>query len=213
MQLFTSGLAPRHFPFHQVSYGVHGERHFDEIRLNQTTTDTELMLAVSAGDQAALGEVYRRYSTAMHAIGRNFRLPNEDLGDVVHDVFLELWQKAHEFDPERGGLLTWLAVRLRSRCIDRIRKGQRRSELLRLNPDAMRPRDITPPGAATVQRNRLRQAVQDLDDELREVTKLAYFDGSSTSEIATQLDIPQGTVKSRIRRAREILYAAMTDTL
>lgn len=170
-------------------------------------------MAIAAGDRDALGEVYRRYTTAMHAVGRNFRLRNEELGDVVHDVFLELWQKAHEFDPERGTLLTWLAVRLRSRCIDRIRKEDRRSDLLSQNPDTMIPRTMTPPGTSTVQRNRLRQAVQDLDDDLREVTKLAYYDGVSTSEIATHLNLPQGTVKSRMRRAREILYVAMTDAL
>lgn len=213
MELYAARLGPRHFPLHQVSYRRRRARAFHGNRLNHTKTDVELMRAICAGDQSSLGEVYGRYATALHAVGRNFRLSNEELSDVVHDVFLEVWQKAHEFDPERGSLLTWLAVRLRSRCIDRIRKENRRSDLLKLNPDAIRPRDVTPPGPATVQRSRLRQAVHDLDDDLREVTKLAYFDGVSTSEIATHLDIPHGTVKSRIRRAREILYIAMTEAL
>ena len=185
---------------------------FAENRVTEQKTDVELTFAVAAGDQSALGELYTRHCAAMAALGRQFKLHGDALSDIVHDVFMELWQKAGDFAPEKGELRTWLAVRLRSRCIDRIRRESRRSELEEENAELLRPRAPTPPGTDTIQRNRLRRAVLALDAELREVTQRAYFDGSTTSEIAESLNIPHGTVKSRIRRAREVLFIAMTET-
>ena len=175
-----------------------------------TITDVQLMTAIAGGDSSALGELYGRYAAAVMALGRKFNLGDDTLADVVHDVFLEVWERAADFDPQRGTVLAWIAVRLRSRCLDRKRTSSRRAELLEQHGERLRPRTPTPPGAAAIERTRLREAVARLDEDLREVTTLAYFDGASTSEIAATLQIAQGTVKSRMRRAREQLYQAMT---
>lgn len=181
-----------------------------EVCVTEERTDSELMLAISGGDRDALGELYGRHASTVTALARKFRLGDAAVDDVVHEVFMWVWERASEFDPARGSLVSWLAVRLRSRCIDDIRKQSRRAELLAENADSLRPRTPTPPGTEAVERNRLRQAVAELEDDLREVTQLAYFDGVSTREIAEQLEIAQGTVKSRMRRAREALHVALT---
>ena len=180
-----------------------------EPLLTETRDDQELMLAVCGGDQHALGALYGKYGVAVKALGRRFRLPEAELDDVVQELFLEAWEKASEFDPRRGAVLTWLAVRLRSRCIDSLRKTARRGELLEANAAALRPREATPQELAA-ERTRLRDAVLGLDEDLRKVTQLAYFEGASTLEISEQLGLAHGTVKSRMRRAREVLYVALT---
>lgn len=192
------------FPAHPCHLG-----HSPESFVTTLRSDNEIMLAISAGDRDALGELYERYAAAISAFGLRF-VAEDALHDIVHDVFLEAWEKACDYDPIRGTVLTWLAVRLRSRCIDRVRKANRRSELLAEHADVLRPRQMTPPGTAIVERSRLRTAVSELDDDLRDVTQLAYFEGASTAEIAKRLDLAQGTVKSRMRRARRSLYVAMT---
>lgn len=169
------------------------------------------MFAIAGGDRDALGVLYDRHASAVTSVAARFGMSREAREDLVQDVFLQLWEKAADYDPERGTVLTWLVVRIRSRCLDRLRKSKRRAELLAENQDAsLRPRELTPPGTRAVERSRLRTAVDDLDDELRQVTRMAYFDGLSTRSIAAELDIPRGTVKSRMRRAREALHAVLT---
>ncbi|MEZ4461820.1 MAG: sigma-70 family RNA polymerase sigma factor [bacterium] len=213
MPLYAHNFAPRHILAGRVTCQEQTRMgRIAEIRVTEEKTDAELIQAVAAGDRAALGQLYSRHAAATAALGRQFKLGGDALSDVVHDVFMELWQKAGDFDPARGELRTWLAVRLRSRCIDRIRRESRRAALEEQHGDFLRPRVPTPPGTDVVQRNRLRAAVMALDHELREVTQRAYFDGATTFEISQSLNIPHGTGKFRIRRAREVLFIAMTES-
>lgn len=114
--------------------------------------------------------------------------------DLLHDVLLEAWRAAKDFDPKRGRVRTWLAIRMRSRALD-LQKSARVSRNagdagLEVIEDE---REQGSPDHA-----RIRSAVAALGAEHRSVVGLAYFEGLSCSEIASKIDIPIGTVKSRL---------------
>jgi len=168
-------------------------------------TDADLVLAIAGGDREALGALYDRLGPSLASAASRFGLASDVREDILHDLFLEVWSHAYEYDPERGNVLTWLVVRLRSRCLDHLRRRNLHAHLVTRNQERLRPRDPTPPGTAAVERSRLRSAVAQLDDDLRQVIWMAYFEGASTRDIAEALEIPRGTVKSRLSRARAAL--------
>lgn len=172
---------------------------------NAPADDIELVVAIAQGDPEALGLLYERYARYMFAIA--FRIVGErrDAEDLLHDVLLEAWRTANQFDPKRGNVKTWLAIRMRSRALDLMkspRKGRDAGD-----SSLARQRDNREP--CSVQHIRVRAALRGLSAEQRLVLNLAYFAGMSCSEIATKLSIPVGTVKSRLaaglRRMRERL--------
>ncbi len=121
-----------------------------------------------------------------------------DAEDLLHDVFLEVWQKAKDFDADRGTVRTWLLLRVRSRAIDRIRMltTARNHAMIKSDPE---PTGDEPSQAA--ERNLTRQALTGLSEIQRTVVELSYFEGLSCREIAERCRIPVGTVKSRLAAA------------
>ena len=167
--------------------------------------DAVLVAAMAAGDRAALATLYRRYGGLMLSIAMRIVGERNQAEDLLHDVFLEAWRSAKDFDPQRGSVRTWLAIRVRSRSLD-VRKSARVSRnagdtgLDALSSNAPLP---------SPDHERVRAALASLSSEQRRVVELAYFEGLSCSEIAARLSVPIGTVKSRLaaglRRLREAL--------
>ena len=83
--------------------------------------DQSLMAAAAVGDESALGELYDRHAGAMLGVALRILKLRQDAEDLVHDVFVEAWQKAADFDAGRGSVRSWLLVRVRSRGVDRLR--------------------------------------------------------------------------------------------
>lgn len=171
-------------------------------------TDAELMRMVAAGDSSALGALYDRHVRLLTVVGRRFDLPQSTVDDLIHELFLRVWRRPERFDEDRGTALSWLTLQMRSRCLDLLRRDSRRAELLEEGADLLKPsRPADPPTMKL--RKEVRQLVEQLDPDLREVILRAYFEGESTAEIAEMLGIPRGTVKSRMRRARESLRTSL----
>jgi RNA polymerase sigma-70 factor (ECF subfamily) len=170
--------------------------------------DVSLMAALAAGDRQALGQLYDRQGPLLLALGLRILGDRAVAEDVLHDVFLEAWHHAREFDPTRGTVRAWLVTRMRSRCLDRRTAATRQQ---RLAEDAARQQEATasPDEAAPVDGARVRTQLGTLSPDLAAVLELAYFDGFSSSEIARRLQIPIGTVKSRMARALESLRQAL----
>ena len=164
---------------------------------------------MAGGDRDALGALYDRYAASVAGVARRFGLNDAEVEDLLHDVFLEIWGAAGEFDPAKGSVLTWLMVRVRSRALDRVRKATRRLGLLQESGESLHPEPVAPSPDTSAEHNQLRELVAQLDDDLRTVIDLAYFAGQSTAAMATKLEIPPGTVKSRLRRAREAIASLL----
>jgi RNA polymerase sigma-70 factor (ECF subfamily) len=169
--------------------------------------DARLVTAVVRGDRTALAGLYDRHSPILLALGMRILADRAMAEDVLHDVFLEAWHHAAEFDAGRGTVRAWLITRMRSRCLDRRGKVVRGARLA----EAAARESSVPPGEAIAgaDRDRLRRGVAGLAPELTAVIDLAYFDGLSASEIAERLGLPVGTVKSRLARAIATLRAQL----
>jgi RNA polymerase sigma-70 factor, ECF subfamily len=168
--------------------------------------DGALVVAMARGDRDALAALYARHSGLLLGIALRIVRERREAEDLLHDVFLEAWRAAGSFDPKRGRVRTWLAVRMRSRAID-VQKSARVSRAagdaaLGALPD---DRERTSPDHA-----RVREALGALGPDHRAVLELAYFEGLSCSEIATRLATPIGTVKSRMAAGMARLRATMT---
>lgn len=167
---------------------------------SEVIVDDALIVQVARGDRAALGDLYDRHVGVMAALATRILGDAREAEDLVHDVFVEAWQRAGDFDPSRGSVRTWLLVRVRSRCLDRKRSPAVRRRQAMPAEDALgaATRDH---GEASVDGKRLRGALEALSPDQRGVLVLAYFEGLSSTEIAERLDIPIGTVKSRVSAA------------
>jgi RNA polymerase sigma-70 factor (ECF subfamily) len=173
--------------------------------------DAAVIAQVATGSQSALAELYDRYGSLLLGVGVRMMGVRAEAEDVLHDVFVEVWKRAADFDPTRGTVRAWLALRMRSRCLDR-KKSPRLSRSVSFEETEL-DRRAAPPidPLARLERVRVRQALTTLSAEQRSVVDLAYFVGLSTIEIGEKLGIPQGTVKSRLFAAREKLSHALRD--
>ena len=122
---------------------------------------------------------------------------------LLHDVFLEVWQQAKQYDPQRGSVSTWLLLRLRSRAIDRLRTLvlARERALAKASAQTSEPVDASIDPSVASEHEMAKQAVAGLSEVQRTVVQLGYFEGLTCAEIATRCNIPIGTVKSRLAAA------------
>lgn len=166
-------------------------------------TDSSLLLAVAAGDQSALARLYDRNAGLLLAAALRVLRDRREAEDLLHDLFLEVWRCAGDFDPRRGNARSWLMLRARCRAVDR-RRSPRLSRMDSLDDGAWRPEPVAPVEVAELAPDaaRARDALQSLPDEQRLVVEMGVFDGLSSSEIAQALGVPIGTVKSRTAAAR-----------
>lgn len=170
--------------------------------------DLTVIREAARGEIKALAALYDRYAGLLLSMA-NRMLGNETVAeDLVQDVFMEAWRRAHAFDPARGSVRTWLLVRLRSRALDRLRSARARREVTVEEPRevalAAEDPELSPDRAL------VRQAMLQLPADQRLVIELSYFHGLSSSEIAEQMGSPIGTVKSRTAAALGKLRAAMS---
>lgn len=168
--------------------------------------DIELLRRIAHKDASAFHEFHRLHAGLLFATLSQVLNDQHDTEDVLQDVFVMLWQKAHLYEPRKGKPLTWLTTLARNRAIDRIRSRQRRSKLY---SDFEGESKFTQPEFAESaadsldqgERSKLvRNALYQLRPDQREAIHLAYFGGMSQADIARKLKQPIGTVKARIRR-------------
>lgn len=168
-----------------------------------------LLQQVQTGDETALFELHRRYVNLVYSVA--FRVLNDQMAaeEVTQDTFMRVWNKVDSYDPARGAFVTWLATIARRLAIDVFRQQERKPLLgavsMEDNPDLWN----------TVLRddhNDLRRTLQavmdDLPSDQRDVLQLTYFYGMTHSDIADYLQVPLGTVKTRIRLGMEKLRIA-----
>jgi RNA polymerase sigma-70 factor (ECF subfamily) len=158
--------------------------------------DSELIAQVARGQPLALGALYDRYGGLLLSVLMRVLRDGPEAEDVLHEVFLEVWQHAADFEPARGNVRSWLVMRTRSRGLDRLRAlGRIRTVGERLDAVGAQA-EAVPADALTV-----RCALSNLAPELRRLLELGYFQGMSSAEMAEHEGLALGTVKSRVARA------------
>lgn len=166
-------------------------------------SDAELVCALRAGQQAAFGILYDRYSKLVYSAALKFFNNTQEAEDVAQDVFVTLWHR-DSYNPDRGSLSSFLCLLTRSRAIDKLRSRGTSQKFLERWQQTVTPEspDLTPFEKATMGERQgfVRQAVAQLPDNQRRVLEMVYYTGLSQTEIAKQLNIPLGTVKTRSRQ-------------
>ena len=181
--------------------------------------DGVLLGRIQAGDESALAELYDSRGRLVYSVVLHIVRNEHDAEELTQEVFLRVWEKADSFDVKRGSPLAWIVTIARRLAIDRTRsKGHRaQKNTVELEPE-IRQDAGQPDPEGTHQQVILNMVVgkalarlKELNRDHREVIELAYYGGLSHAEIAEQISIPLGTVKSRLRAAishlREILGA------
>ncbi len=180
--------------------------------------DIELLKAVAQRDEAgetALGQLYDRYRLILFGVLIRILNNREEAEDVLQEVFLQVWRRAADFDANRGKPFTWLITLARSRGIDRLRALASRDRVVTTitgagaSEAAEEVSDAAMDAIRSEQRGVVNSALSQLPEEQKRPLMLAYFEGLTQSEIATQLGAPLGTVKTRMRsgmmKLRELL--------
>lgn len=166
----------------------------DDPDSDDAQVDARLVAAMAAGDRDALSQLYARHSSLLLGLAMRIVRDRREAEDLLHDVFLEAWRSAKDFDPKRGRVRTWLAIRMRSRALD-LQKSARVS---RNAGDSGLDVLVDERHGASPDHERVRRALAELGPDQRKVLELAYFEGLSCTEIAARISVPVGTVKSRI---------------
>lgn len=172
--------------------------------MNPRTTyrEGELVALLRKRDEKAFGYLYDNYSGALYGIINSIIPDRETANDTLQDVFLNIWKKIDSYDSQKGRLFTWMLNVARNAAIDKIRsKGYQES--LKNQPI---PENVDTGISAAVAGPRvddvgLKKVLGRLKTEQRVLIDLSYFQGFTHEEIARALDIPLGTVKTRIRSA------------
>jgi RNA polymerase sigma-70 factor (ECF subfamily) len=179
--------------------------------------DAELVKLVAQKNEEALGELYDRYHKLVYSIAVNIVGQQEEAEEITLDVFIRLWEKADTYRSSRAKVNTWLVRIARNRSIDILRR-----ESIRPMKRSISWADVSPEPESNskiaeelldieLQKQRVRKAVTTLTADQQEVLALAYFRGYSHSEIARELDLPLGTVKTRLRSAMQKLRMMLLD--
>ena len=176
------------------------------------SSDTDLFLLLQKGQTDALAILYDRHAALVYGIALKLLGNSTEAEDLTQDIFLIL--NGCSYDPQRGTLRTYLAILTRSRAIDRLRSRTSRQSKLRnefSNENAKVVSSVPIESMAQLEQSRLVQsALEQLSIQEQKVLKMAYYQGMSQSEIARQLDIALGTVKSRSRRGLLKLRQALS---
>jgi len=184
-----------------------------------STDDLTLAARLVAADEGALAEAYERYAGLVYGLARRVLADEAMAEEVTQEVFVYLWEHPAKFDPTRGTMRSWLGVLAHRRSVDRVRVEARRSR---------REASVAPVGQVTDAQNEVddelsrawlagcvREAIDRLPPEQREAVMLAYFGNRTYRQVATELAIPEGTAKSRLRLALakldDLLRPSLTD--
>src|SRR4029434_6708612 len=173
----------------------------------QPVTPDSLIEQCLAGDQTAWEQIVRQNWRKVFNVAYKFVGRHDEAEDLAQDVFLKIFKALHTFD-RRANFQTWLISISRNLCIDHYRSVRKERETMARDIDAS---TLTPPARGRSPlgeleqidlRRRIREALAELPPTLREAVVLRDLQEFSYQEIATQLRLPEGTVKSRINRGR-----------
>ncbi|MFD9697495.1 sigma-70 family RNA polymerase sigma factor [Lentzea sp. NPDC059081] len=165
-------------------------------------TADELLALVARGDESAFERLYDVVSGSVFGLIRRVVRDQAQSEEVFQEVMLEVWRTATRFDPGKGKATTWILTLTHRRAVDRVRSAQaasnREEHVARLDPT--RPFDeVSEQVSGRLEQRQVRRCLGFLTGLQRESVLLAYYQGYSYPEVASLLNLPLGTVKTRMR--------------
>lgn len=161
-----------------------------------------LMQRSSRGDEGAFAELYDATSARAYGLALRVVRNPAHAEEVVQEAYLDAWRTSSRFDPARGSAIGWLLTIVHRKAVDRVRSAEAATAR-----DATYHRESIPvehdstleAAHASLEAQRVRSAVTGLTEVQREAVELAFFGGYTHTQVATMLDVPVGTAKTRIR--------------
>lgn len=171
--------------------------------------EAELLVRVGKGDRAAFVALFERFAPKVKGYLLRLGCSSSIAEELTQDVMVTVWRRARQYDPARSGPATWLFVIARNRRIDFLR--HEKAATLYEPPEAEAVVTPDEDAIATDREARVARALNDLPADQREVIRRAFFEEEPHVTIAAALNLPLGTVKSRIRLAFVKLRAKLED--
>ena len=170
------------------------------------STDKDLVARCREGNDEAWGELVDRFGPRVYAIAYHFTMKREDAEELLQEIFLKVFENLHRYD---GGfpLVAWILSVSRNLCIDRYRRRKREKSFRFVTDDAVTAllKSEDDPASMALKKERTKllfSALAEIPEDLAEILVLRDLNGLAYEEIGKALELPDGTVKSRLFRAR-----------
>jgi RNA polymerase sigma-70 factor (ECF subfamily) len=161
-----------------------------------------LLARVATGDRAAFSDLYDEVAPRVFGLVKRLLRDHSQSEEVTQEIFLEIWQSASRFDPNKGGATTWILTMAHRRAVDRVRASQSsrdRDVKIGIRDYENDYDNVSTSVEVRVEHERVEKAMARLTELQRQAIQLSYYGGYSNSEVAEILSVPIGTIKTRIR--------------
>jgi RNA polymerase sigma-70 factor (ECF subfamily) len=180
-------------------------------------SDAALVERMAAREAAALEELHRRYAPILQALAMRMLRNPEDAQDAVQEAFAQAWRLAPRYRCSLASVSTWLGMMTRSRALDYLRRRRTRPESPLADegrvPEETEPAQGTERILHAERRRRVREALSRIPPSQRKVLELRFWEGLTQTEIAAEIGIPLGTVKTRTLLALKKLRKGLADEI
>ncbi len=176
-----------------------------------TEIERQIVELMSKGDREAVNLIYKNYGNTLYGIIVRVVKSEAVAEEVLQDVMVKVWMHAASYNRTKGRLFTWLANIARNASIDSVRSARNTREQKTTSIENFVTDSIGGSEELKLRDSGLAKIINSLDEKHRILIDLAYFQGYSQREIEKELDIPLGTIKSRLRLAINQLRAKLND--
>lgn len=164
------------------------------------------MLLLRQKSRQGFDYLYKQYAGALYGIVCRVIADEETARDVLQEVFVKIWNNIDKFDAAKGRLYTWMLNLARNTAIDKLRsKGEKMQGKIQTGEDVVYKQEQQLRTEQTTDTIGLKAIVAEMQPEYKTIVELAYFKGYTLDEISKAMDIPLGTVKTRMRKAISML--------
>lgn len=169
------------------------------------TSEETLVAQLRAQDQRAITLLYQNYSAALYGVILRIVKQEEVAEDVLQETFVKIWTAFSTYDEQKGRLFTWMLNIARNLAIDKIRSKQYRVSSRTQPMEATVTTGMVSSDGIKPDHIGIQEMTEQLNPDQKVIIDLMYFNGYTQSEVAEELDIPLGTVKTRARMAIKFL--------
>jgi RNA polymerase sigma-70 factor (ECF subfamily) len=181
--------------------------------------DADLLRRIQRADQRALAALYDRYAPVFYPFGLRMTGSHEVAEEVLHDVFLHVWEKGSSYASQNGSVFAWLVALCRMKALEKTRTTSQKKKGIDGNasqPDAAMESEAKQGGQETIlvlkgYTEEVRNSVKNLSKLELRLLELSYYEGQSQSDLARMLRIPLGTIKAKMRRGIQKLRQVTTQ--
>ena len=184
-----------------MSAGTSASRHLGVAGTPDSSDLGDLLTRVARGDEAAFAAVYDSLGAAVYGLARRVIRDPSRAEEVAQEVFLQVWQTAARFDPERGRAKSWVMTLAHRRAVDAVRHDQAAADRDKAYDWSSGPDydEVSETVTVRLEHEQVRKCMEGLTDLQREAINLAYYKGFTYAECASVLDANPSTIKTRMR--------------